>query len=451
MKKSLAICLSMLMFVATSCFKDAEEGEQSPYAILKSFSIGDLKSKYPTFTAEGVDTFETKTITGSSLPFSIDQAAGLVYNADSLPFATKVDKVVVNMGLSGYATILDDSTGLYESFLSTDSIDFTTPRKFRVTSLDSEHHKDYTISVNVHQVEPEMMVWSMDSLSCAILPQRAIEYNGDMCLFGEEDGIPVVATSPLGGVPSFSVAPLEGLPATADLSTVQLFGGALYLVAADGIYTSHNAIEWSLCHACSDAIAIVGASDSDGKMWVATGNGLLTTADGMNYENAGTLPEDFPLYGVSIVSYPLKHNKGIVRYMLVGYTTEAMDGAPAVWSKLSTEDGWTRYESSAYPCPSLEGLAVVRYDDFLYAFGGAGVVQGEAVKAFSSFYISRDNGITWKSPEGFYQRMPAALQGNDAQFAATVDSGNFVWIVCAGEKKCVVWKGVINRLGFKNR
>ena len=91
MKKSLAICLSMLMLVTTSCFRDSDDVTMSPYAILKSFSIGDLKSRYPVFTAEGMDTFETRTITGKSLPFSIDQAAGLVYNADSLPFATKVD------------------------------------------------------------------------------------------------------------------------------------------------------------------------------------------------------------------------------------------------------------------------------------------------------------------------------------------------------------------------
>ena len=437
----------MLVFVATSCFNDAEEGELSPYAILKSFSIGDLKSQYPTFTAEGLDTFETKTITGSSLPFSIDQAAGLVYNADSLPFATKVDKVVVNMGLSGYATILNDTTGLYETFLSTDSLDFTTPRKFRITSLNSEYHKDYTISVNVHQVEPEMMVWNQTALDIVLLPQRAIEYNGEMCLFGEKDDVPVLAASPIDGIPSFSVVPLEGLPATADLSTIQLFDGMLYLVAADGIYTSSNAIDWSLCHACNGALAIVGASDDDDKMWVATEGGLLTTADGVEYESAGALPDDFPIHGVSIASYTLKHNKGIVRYMLVGYTAE---GVPAVWSRLSTENSWTGYEESAYPCPSLKGLTVVRYDDFLYAFGGAGEVNGEAVKAFSSFYISRDNGITWKVPEGFYQRMPAGLQGNDAQFAATVDSGNHMWIVCGGEKS-VVWKGLINRLAFEDR
>ena len=453
MKKNLAICLSMLMLVTTSCFRDSDEETYSPYAILKSFSIGDLKSQYPTFTAEGVDTFVTRTITGSSLPFSIDQAAGEVYNADSLPFATKVDKVVVNMGLSGYAQIMNDSTGLYETFLSTDSLDFTTPRKFRITSLDSEYHKDYTISVNVHQVEPEKMVWNSYAAVEALLPQRAIEYNGELCLFGEKDGELLLAISPLTGAPSWSVVSLEGrLPATANMSTIQLFGGVLYLVADDGIYTSSNAIEWKRCYACTGAVAIVGASDNDGKMWVATDGELLMTADGVKYESAGALPEGFPLYGVSIVSYVMNHNKGITRYMIVGYATEAMDGDAAVWSRLSTEDGWVKYDNNnnVYSCPSLKGLTVLGYDNFLYAFGGAGVAQSEAVDGFASFYISRDNGITWKAPEGFYQRMPAALQGCDAQFAATVDSNNMIWIVCAGEK-AAVWKGMINRLGFKNR
>lgn len=451
MKKSLAICLSMLMLVATSCMRNSDDEVLSPYAILKSFSIGDLKSRYPAFTAEGMDTFETRTITGKSLPFSIDQAAGLVYNADSLPFATKVDKVVVNMGLSGYAQIMNDSTGIFETFLSTDSIDFTTPRRFRITSLDAQYHKDYTISVNVHQVEPELMVWNEYAPVDGLLPQRAIEYNGEMCLFGERNGGLVLASSPLTDVPSWSMVALEALPATANLSNIQLFDGALYLVAADGIYTSANAIDWTLCYACNGAVAIVGASDADGKMWVATTSELLTTTDGVNYESAGALPEGFPVYGVSASSHVMKHHSGIVRYMLVGYADEAMNGDAVVWSRLSTENVWSRYdnEGNSYSCPTLKGLAVLEYDDFLYAFGGAGVAEGKAVDAFSSFYISRDNGITWKAPAGFYQRMPAGLQGNEAQFAATVDSDNRIWIVCAGDK-AAVWRGMINRLGFKN-
>ena len=451
MKKSLAIFLSMLALVFTSCFNDVDDTASSPYAILKSFSIGNITSQYPTFTSDGADTITTKTIQGSSYAFSINQATGEVYNADSLPFATKVDKVTFSMGLSGYAKIYVDSLAAFDAFLSTDSIDFTSPRIVRITSTDGEYYKDYTISVNVHQVDPEKMVWNKyPSVGASFAPLRALDFGGSLCLFGKENDGFVLATTDLQGAPSWTQTEIAGLPGTADLATVQSFGGALYVVAADGIYTSTNGSEWSLAYGASGMLAIVGTSDNDGKMWVATADELFVTDDGVSYESAGALPAGFPVYGVSIASYVLEHNSGIVRYMLVGYDNEAKDAKATVWSRLSTEDVWVKYENVNKPfqCPSLKGLTVLRYDDFLYAFGGAGTAQGEEVDAFSAFYISRDNGITWKAPGDFYQRMPADLQGCDAPFVATVDSNNMIWVVCAGEDP-FVFKGIINRLGFK--
>ena len=453
MKKSLAIFLSVLALTLTSCFDDVEDGALSPYALLESFSIGNITSEYPVYASDGSDSTATRTIEGSSYPFSINQFTGEVYNADSLPYATRVDKVVVDMKLTGYVQINVKGTDDFESFSASDSIDFTSPRKFRVTASDSEYYRDYTVSVNVHKVQPEQMVWECRESDGDFEPLRALEYDGSMCLFGKKGGQPVLAVADLQGTPLWQQAAIKGLPESADLATVNAFGDALFMVAADGIYTSVNGVDWSLCHPCDGAVAIVGVSDVDGKMWVATGNGLLFTTDGLNYESAGALPAGFPLYGVSIASYRLKHNSKIVRYMLVGYTTEAMDGDAVVWSRLSTEDGWVKYENENNPfaCPSLKGLSVLRYDDFLYAVGGAGVAQNEKVGAFSSFYISRDNGITWKAPEGFYQRIPADLQDEykDAPFAATVDSNNVMWIVRGGEKP-LACKGIINRLGFKN-
>ena len=452
MKNRLAIYLAMLMllFVVTSCFNDNDDTEYSPYAMMTSFGIGDLKSQYPTFTSTGADTFQVRTIKGTSYPFSINQVTCEVYNSDSLPFATKVDKVTISMGLTGYAMIYDDSLGTFNYFESTDSLDFTKPRKFRLTSESGEYYRDYTVSVNVHQVNPDVMSWNNYAALEGVKPLRSLEHDGSMCLFGEKDGQFLLATTALQGAPLWQQAAIIGLPGTANLATVQSFGDALYVVAGDGIYKSTDGAEWSLSFGCDRALAIVGASDSDGKMWVATANELLVTADGVNYESAGALPAGFPVYGVSISSYAMNHNKGIVRYMLVGYENEAMAGNAVVWSKLSTENSWTRYENgnNPFPCPSLKGLTVVRYDGFLYALGGAGVAEGVAVDAFSSFYISRDNGITWKAPDDFYQRMPADLQGDDSPFAVTVDSNNVMWIVCAGEKP-VVWKGIVNRLGFK--
>ena len=450
MKKSLAICLSILALAVTSCFDD-EDVVLSPYAVIKSFGIGKIQSAYPEFTSDGADTTVTKTIDGSSFPFTINQVTGDVFNADSLPYATDVTKVVIDMELSGYAQIYVDSTAQFEGFLITDSIDFTTPRIFRITSTDSEYYRDYTVSVNVHKLEPEMMVWNKYQSVNGLVPLRVIEFNERLCLFGERNGEWVLATASLSGVPSWEKVTVEGLPATANLSTIQIFDGVLYLAAADGVYASTDAKTWSSCYSC-EAVAIVGASDADGKMWIATDSELLFTTDGVNYENAGTIPAGFPLYGVSITSYVLNHNSTIIRYMLVGYDNEAMDGDVAVWSRLSTEGSWAKYENKNNPfaCPALRGLSVLRYDNFLYALGGTGVAQGENVEAFSSFYISRDNGITWKAPEGFYQRMPADLQGSDVPFVTTVDSKNVMWIVCAGQEP-VVWKGIINRLGFKNR
>lgn len=451
MKKSLAICLSMLMLVATSCFDDGDEAGLSPYAILSSFSIGNIKSEYPAYTSAGVDTVEVKIIQGSSYPFSINQVTGEVYNADSLPYATNVDKVVVSMGLSGYAQIYNDSIGIFENFYTTDSLDFTTPRKFRITSTDTKYSREYTVSVNVHQVQPEKMVWDKFlSVDKAFAPLRALEFNGELCLFGEKNGQMMLARTALQGEPYWSEESIDSLSAGADMKTIQAFGGALYLAAADGVYRSENAVDWSLCYSECGAFAIVGVSDVDGKMWVAAENGLLCTSDGEIFESAGQCPAGFPLYGASIASYAMNHHSRIVRYVLVGYDNEAMEGNATVWSRLSTEKSWVKYENegNTFSCPSLKGLAVMRYDNSLYAIGGAGVAQGEAVEALSSFYVSRDNGITWKAPEGFDQRLPHELQGDDTPFVATVDSNNVMWIVMGGEKPAV-WKGIINRLGFK--
>ncbi|MBQ8336280.1 MAG: hypothetical protein IJY44_01965 [Bacteroidaceae bacterium] len=448
MKNSFAIFLAVLSIVSvfSSCSND-DESANSPYAYIKSFGVDDIKSKYPAFNAEGKDTTVTKTISMKGYPFTINQATGEIYNADSLPYATNLTKIVMNMSVEGVARMYDDALGTYEYFKATDSIDFTSPRKFQITSLDGNYSKYYTVSINAHKVEPELMVWNNVERLAGVTALKAIEFNGGMHLFGTTEGKLIVAVAPVTGDVAWEKYDVTGLPLTANFSAIAEFGGELYAVADGNLYKSSDAMTWSVAASGSDLIAVVGASDS--RMWLAGSDALYTTADGVALEPAGTLPEHFPLYGISTASYPLSHNKDIVRYMLVGYDTPAMDGKPYVWSKLSTENGWAKYDNveNPYPCPALKGLAVMRYGGFLYAIGGSGKVSGADVEAFSSFYISKDNGIVWKAYEGFYQLLPESLKGYDGKFAAAVDSRNFMWIVTSGEK-AVALKGIINRLGF---
>ena len=459
MKNRLAIYFSVLVMflVASSCSNDEVVNTTSPYAYIKSFSIGSIRSSYPAFTAEGKDTTVFKTISFSSYPFTINQSAGEIYNDDSLLFATKVSKVVVNMNVEGVASIYNDATGTYDYFAAEDSIDFTSPRKFRITSTDGSYSKDYTISVNVHQVEPELMVWKEVTDAVSFNPQKAIESGGMVYVFGTLADNPVFAISPVGSKAScWDYPEVKELPKNVDLTTVHLFNGKWYALASGDLYASDNAVDWSPVPQGNNPVpqgnnyvAIIGASD-DGYMWLASDENIYRTPDGVTVEPVCALPNGFPLYNVSTLSYALSHNKNIIRYMLVGYTDKECANAPKVWSKLSTENDWVVYDNAdnPYPCPALDGLAVVRYDNSLYAFGGKGIVGDNEVEAFNSFYISKDNGIVWKTPEGFYQRMPEVLKGKNLSFVTFVDSENHIWIITDDDNVGTL-KGKINRLGFK--
>lgn len=453
MKNKLAIYLSLLamIFVASSCSNNDADEANSPYAYIKTFSIGDIKSSYPSFTETGKDTTIVKTISGSSYLFTINQASGEIYNNDSLPFATNRSKIVVNMTVEGVVTMYVDETDAYEYIAVDDSIDFTYPRKFRVISPDGSYSKDYTISVNAHTAEPDLMVWNRVSNAVGVSPEKVLEFDGKMLVFGRlADNSTVFVSSPLGKDVYWSVFRYLTLPSSVDFSTMQSFNGMLYVLADGDLYESSDAETWQKVLSGSGLISIIGASEADGYLWLANADNIYRTADGKNLELMSALPKDFPLYGVSTVSYALSHNQSIVRYMLVGYAEQDKSDAPKVWSMLSNDCNWVEYANAGnkYPCPALDGLRVVRYDNQLYALGGKGVVNNSAVEAFNSFYVSRDNGIVWKAPDDFYQRLPEALLGENIPFGVCVDSDNYMWIITTDDKAGVL-RGRINRLGFK--
>ena len=455
MKKNLAIYWVVFSFLCAgmvSCNKSDsyDDVELTPYALVRSFSLGNIRSAYPAFTSSGKDTTVMRTVDMSGFLFTINQATGEIYNNDSLLYATDVSKVVVGISADGVLAFYNDSIADYLAYNSRDSIDFSSPRKLRVYSYDGLFHKDYTVKLNVHQLNPDEMVWNEWGAVEGVVPARVVEHDGMMCLFGSKDGNNVVAISPIEGEPAWIVYGVAGLPTVVDFSTVQSFGGALYVVADGNLYRSDDAENWALALTEGNLVAVAVASDDAGELVVVGENGFFSSKDGLSFETGGAVPAGFPLYGVSILSYPLSHNKNIVRYMTIGYDTPERDGRARVWSRLSTEEEWADYENigSKYTCPSLKGLSVVRFDNFLYALGGAGNVNGAEVGAFNSFYISKDNGIAWKEPSDFYHYIPEGLAGNDSPFAVAVDSKNYMWVINSGDNGAVR-KCIINRLGFK--
>ena len=128
------------------------------------------------------------------------------------------------------------------------------------------------------------------------------------------------------------------------------------------------------------------------------------------------------------------------------------DSVAMVWSKIeeystnSERHSWMFCnEDNGYNLPRLANLKMLAYGDVLIALGGQGEGTSTA-EAFSAFYVSEDNGLTWHDDDKYY--MPEGFDNAESDvFTMTVDENNYLWIVCGGTG--TVWRGRVNRLGWE--
>lgn len=454
MRKNIAAYLALfsLIFVGASCSSSDDETATTggtPYAYAYAFSIGNIKSPFHDFTVEGKDTIVEKIVSGDEFKFVIDQKAKEIYNVDSLKYGTRVDKVVSYLSCSGVPFRYDAALGSYAYFSSTDSVDFTSPVNVCITSSDGTYNNYYTIKLNVHKVDPDLMVWdlftgaALDNMS----PVKIFEKGGEIYVFGTDDaGNAVVAVAADAEASAWNRITLSA-PAQCDLSSLQLFGDKFYMLASGDVYESGDAQAWVSASAGNSFVSLFAVSDGGTKMWAATADNIFYTTDGVTFLQSEPLSGDFPVYGCSSVNSTLSTNAAITRTILMGFTDKEKSGEVQVWSRLSNSGEWYKYEfgDNKYTCPPFKGLVVVGYDKAMYAFGGAAVIGDEEVLPFNKFYISHDNGVVWKPCTDYAVSLPAELKGRDVPFAATVSQDNYMWIAVPG----AAWRGRINRLGFK--
>lgn len=154
MKKIIhALCMTLIASVlTTSCLGDDEETTLYSDTAITAFTLGTL-NRYVKTTTDGVTTTTKVTLTGSSFVMNINHLTGEITNPVALPAGTDVAHVVCSITTknNGMAMIVS-KTGDGESYYyNTDSIDFTTPRIFRVHSSDGTATRDYTVTLNVKE------------------------------------------------------------------------------------------------------------------------------------------------------------------------------------------------------------------------------------------------------------------------------------------------------------
>ncbi|MBR1548826.1 MAG: hypothetical protein IJ637_08910 [Prevotella sp.] len=383
--------ISMILLTTVMCTSCLSSSEQTVTlysdAAITTFTLGTVNRYVHTTTAAGADSVYKTTVAGSAYAFRIDQANRRIYNADSLPVGCDLSHVLCTIGTMNSGTVVvegTDSAATLTYYSSADSLDLSVPRTFYVYSTDGTAYSKYTISVNVHQENGDEFVWQQTSDSW-------------------DPGMDDATVLPAG--------------------IKQLIGGCT---------TEQYAL--------------------------STDQRLMVSRDGGQTWQEDLLDDDaslLPVRDLSLVSYPLHLSDSTDYVVLVG--NRSTDEYPQeqiamVWRKIvdygsnAPQGRWTymeRTDGNMHALPRLEQLSIIKYDDGILAFGGAGL-GGLQHSPWSAIYQSRDNGITWKTTSRY--QMPADFDYSATKVDASVDAYNNIWLKCSGTGQ--VWRGRLNRLGW---
>ena len=387
--KTLIILLSVICLTTSCLTGSSDDVTYYADAAITSFSLGTLNRNVASTTSDGRDTIVATTITGSNYAFHIDQVTHEIYNTDSLPVGTDVNRVPVylttkNNGLALIQSIEDADSLIYYS--SADSIDFTQPRIIWVLSSDGTGTSKYTVHVNVHSEKPTFY-W--EEASAASYPTKQL---------------PDV--------------PMEGIK--------QILGES-----SKEIYALSN-----------DNKLMV--RQKDGSTWeedlLDESSALLPTQDlslvSFLYDEVAENTDYVVLVGNrSVENYPQEPVAMVWR--------KIVDNDPYAPKGCWTYMGQMRDER--YALPRLEHLQVAEYNDCIIAIGGKGL-GGSTASPYNCIYESRDYGITWKKSSVF--TMPAMKElSAEHPSVNMVSDGWYLWL--QGQTTGEVWRGLLNTLLWK--
>ena len=453
----LNIIVSLFITACTisSCLdSDVVEYEYSSNASITAFSITDSIITYYPASVNGKDTTLSTAVVGSKYPFIINQNEGLIYNPDSLPVGTDISKVVVDITADTQGIyIVAEKDSLWEK---ADSLNFENPIQFKVLAEIGTFGRTYTAKINVHQQEPDSLTWtSIDAnFPKTIKKQKAVYNNNYIYVFAEE-GTQVVMTKTADGK-NWSELTTIDIPASTDYSSVMIWGNQFYILAEKELYTSNDGLQWSKVESAQKITRLLANIDTEHNhkiIGVDPENYYIESEDGVIWNRYETMPTEFPTSQISAVSYALDTNDKLGRIVLIGNNDITTDTITSVWTTLTTETYWTDLlvEDMNYACPKLENSQLIQYNGLLYMFGGPKLNQGK-IQAFEHFYVSQDNGISWKTITEkimFPQEFNALYEEAEGNYSCVVDDQQFIWIMWSQTGE--VWRGRINKFGFEKQ
>ena len=416
--KQLTYALAALFALASAfvACKSDDKVEYSSDCYIKSMVLGNLSRTIHTTTSAGVDTSYNVTVTGSAFPMSINHIEGTITNATPLPMGTNINAVtatVTSQGLVAYAT--DEGADTWTQLTTKDTLDFSL--HLRVVATDGQSYRDYVVTLNVRQNDPDKYTWTQAATVEALGTRKAVkmlvaadntsESLQPLFLSTDADGR-CFATSAVAASAAWADTPCEGLPATADVGTAVVFGNSYWLTSTDGhLYTSADAVAWNeVLQAEGTAPSLFAASTTALYATAATADGtaIVASTDGASWQQ---MPTEANIGGQVKAALAYAQANGNRRVLFASAADDA--STLDIWNLLEGyEQTWIQFsddELNTYRLPKSEQLGIVAYNNRLFAFCDLAIL------------VSDDNGINWKTdsnvslPDGITAVRTAAARG----------------------------------------
>lgn len=385
--------------------------------------------------------------------FIIDNDNNLIYNKDSLPYQTRIDSVFPSFtfaSTAGAALIVDGDT-VY--LTGNDTVDFTVqPVKLINYASDGIHFKEYDIYVNVHQVEPELFVWTQ--LCEAVYQhegssQKALQKNGAFYVLVSSGLKNYLYVSE--DASQWQAHAVEGLPQNMDFRQALVFNGKFYVASEGKLYASDDASVWNeTSHSDYEFVNLLYVFNDE--LWAVVRNvqtGAITFAgsrDAQIWMEGVALPEKFPISDYA--AFTFESRTGKAKAMVMGGITAEGVVCNTRWC---TEDGslWVDYSVEQPEFGSLSGAAVVYYADRLLMFGGVDannqLFEGPILESY-------DEGLHWAAPDTTLNKLPEtfAVRTNQSAFVY----GTSIYLFGGRTRTQVfsdMWKGKLNKMDFSQQ
>lgn len=417
---------------------------------ITAFSLGTLDQWGK--TKDGTkDSLYKAFVAGANYKFYIDQATRQIYNADSLPCGVRDTAMLATISSKNSSPILlmdinktDSVAGYYSS---SDSINFSKPRRIRVYSSDYSAYAEYTVTVYVHKELPYEFKWhelaQNNSQLAAFSDLKAVACGDDIYVFGKTaEGTKVLKSAINDGSAWSSITMNVSLSSDAYQSAVAL-DGKLYISDAGKVYASADAERWAEVSENADIKQLIGASSK--YLYAYTAAGISVSKDkGVSWEQEklDTDADYLPKQNISMNVAGVLSAKDVENVMLLGTRDKALkDTVATTWLRTvdyANEDGQWNYleieNNKSGKMPWLDQVITCAADTGFVALGSNG-----------KWYKSQNAGLTWKQDKMVV--LPAKFATDEGRFAFCRDKQYYYWIIRNG----YVWRGRFNIDGWRSK